>query len=260
MGGERRQRGRHVYSLAVLAPSRGASRRNAGRSDRRPGPEPPQWSEATSEVVMALENQYEIPDAVGIPEELYLHASRWLQPVLDRVILFPIASQRYRALHTAIWQELASRARERGTTPKYELCREARQALALVIGGLNVPARLLDPCDPASPAAAEYVLGKIQARINDEVTQGLLGPGWRRRPNEDPLGESDAAVAPQEQPEANLIIARLLTDSRLSPRARDLLQAMRDHDGVIADAAHALGITSSTARTMLQRIRSKLTV
>lgn len=200
---------------------------------------------------------------IGIPEELYLHTSTWLRPVVNRVILFPIAPQRYQALRDAIRRELESRASDRGTTPEYELCREARQALSLVISGLSVPARLFDPCDPVSPAAAEYVLREIQANINNEVTNGLLGPGWRHRPNEDTLGESEVAVDPQETQEqygASLFIAGMLTDSRLSPREQDLLQAMLDHGGVIADAANALGITSSTARTMLGRIRSKLTV
>ena len=204
--------------------------------------------------------QGEMATVFGIPEELYLHASEWLQPVLKQVILSPIARQRYHAFHDAICQELRDRASDHGTTPKYELILSARKALSLVIDGLTVPTRLFDPCDPASPEAAEYARRKIQAKINDEVTKDLLGPGWRHWSKEEPLGASDTDVAPQEQYErdgAKLFTVMLLTDSRLSPRERDFLKAMRDHGSVIADAAQELGIASSTARTMFQRIRSK---
>ena len=203
----------------------------------------------------------------GIPEELYLHASAWLQPVLNQVILIPIARQRLRALSDPIRRELEYRASDRGTTPEYELCLSARLALSLVIQGLTVPTRLFDPCDPTSPAAVKYVRKKIQERINYEVTIDLLGPGWRRLSKEEPIGASYTDVAQQESDKreeeklgAKLFTTILLNDSRLSPREQELLQAMLDHGGVIADAANALGITSSTARTMLGRIRSKVPV
>ena len=195
---------------------------------------------------------------IGIPEKLYLHTSTWLGPVVNQVILIPIARQRFKTLHPDIERELKRRASDRGTTPEYELCLSARLALSLVIQGLTGPTRLFDPCDPTSPAAVKYVRKKIQERINYEVTIDLLGPGWRRLSKEEPLGASDTDVDPQEQYETKLFVDGLLTDPRLSPREQELLQAMLDHGDKIADAARTLDIKPSTARKRLQRIRLKL--
>ena len=207
---------------------------------------------------MTVEAPDELP-VIQIPEEFQVGASPWLQPILNEVLLLPIARQRLRAFHATIWAELKGRADTNGTTPEYELCREASQALSLVISGLEVPTRLFDPYDPSSPKAAEYVRERIQQRINDEVTKALLGPAWRLQERELPPEETHGVSDPRKPYETNLLVAGLLNDARLSSKERELLQAYRKH-GRWSDSADELGIAHSTAGTMAQRIRKKLSV
>lgn len=112
-------------------------------------------------------------------DELTLYASDWLQPVIDDLIQRPIAPQRWRALRDSIDAALRERAAARTTSTERELRQAARAAISLVLNGLTVPARLLDPDDPKSPAARDFVLTAVRAKVNNLVTDDLLGPEWR---------------------------------------------------------------------------------
>lgn len=201
-------------------------------------------------------------DLIKIPEELRVYASPWLQPILNRVILLPLAPQRFRALSTKLMTELRERAADHDATPEYELCLCARKALKLTIEGLAVPKSSFDLHDPESPRAQAYILKQIQKRINRIVTEDLLGPGWWRTDKEEAIRADHSVDIPfLFADDRTPILVAFLNDPRLSKRERELLEAIAaPENSTIEEAARAIGIRSSTARAMLVRIREKLTV
>ncbi len=115
---------------------------------------------------------------------------------------------------------------------------------------------------PPEPEAQKYVLEQIQPRINRFVTEDLLGPNWRRQSQEQEFSEENeqhGQVLPDVDDGLSLFTAALLDDPRLAEREKQLLHAITATD-TTEDAAAVLGIKSSTARSMLVRIRQKLTV
>jgi hypothetical protein len=230
-----------------------------------------------------------------VPDEFYIRASRWLQKVLDKLILKPIAPKRFAALHSRLWRELSNRASDHKTTPYYELYAEAATALHGLLPEvgkvwMNIPSSLFDPADPDAPKAQEYVLKEIHHQINKKVTEIILGEGWWRAEKEQPFEEDDAVYLPAngtgkryrrrhhcgawhqlpDRMEENQAILDcwLLDDERLAPREHQLLKAMiqvemmpaetRRKNGTLPIAARQLKIKPATARNMISRIRKKI--
>ncbi len=119
-------------------------------------------------------------------DEYTLHASAWLQPVIEQLLERPVAAQRWRALRNPIDRALSERAAGSGVSKQQTLRSMARAAILLTLNELKVPARLFDPDEPMAPRAQKYVLEHVRSRVNNLVTEDLLGPGWRH-----PVGSQD---------------------------------------------------------------------
>lgn len=188
-------------------------------------------------------------------DEFTIHASGYLRPALDRLMEHPLSPQRWGALWPQVRSVLEQRAKDKGTSPEYELRRSARMALSLEVPGLQVPARLFDPADPDAPEAAAYVYNHVKTGVQRRVTEDLLGPGWHRKQApapDDELAPSpplpDAALEATQEIEALLAVA---TD-----RERSIIEMIVKGD-TISEAAHKLGITAATARQALRRARQR---
>ena len=188
-------------------------------------------------------------------DKFTIHASRYLRPVLDRLMERPFSSQRWGALRPQVLAVLKQRAEDNGTSPEHELRRSAWAALSLEVPGLQVPARLFDPADPDASEAAAYVYDQVKAGVQRRVTEDLLGPGRRRHlfaaPDDEPAPSPplpDAVLEATQEFEALLAVA---TD-----RERSIIEMIVKGD-TISEAADKLGITAAAARQALWRARRR---
>ena len=78
-------------------------------------------------------------------DEYTLHASAWLQPVIEQLLERPVAAQRWRALRNPIDRALSERAAGTGVSKQQALRGIARESILHTLNGLAVPARLFDP-------------------------------------------------------------------------------------------------------------------
>ena len=128
-----------------------------------------------------------------------------------------------------------------GTSPERELGKAARTAISLVLNGLTVPARLFDPDDLKSPRARDYALEVVRARVNNLVTEDLLGPGWRHssEPDGDLLSMGDTQW--QSHIEIESEFRRVLSDLRGDEQNLEIL------------LGHYLGESSSEIAARLEK-------
>ncbi len=182
-------------------------------------------------------------------DEFTIHASRYLHLVLDRLMKHPLSPQRWGVLWPQVRFVLGQRAKDNGTSPKYELRRSARTALSLEVPGLQVPTRLFDPAIPDAPEAVAYVYNHVRAGVQQRVTEDLLGPGRLREQEPAPSPPlPDAALEATQEIEALLAGA---TD-----RERSIIEMIVKGD-TTSEAAHKLGITPAAARQALRRARQR---
>jgi DNA-binding CsgD family transcriptional regulator len=124
----------------------------------------------------------------------------------------------------------------------------------------------LDAANDLSITDKQGISKAIQRRVNDLVTQDILGLEWRRRSKPDPPTgqERPSPSALREVPsdlreiETRLDVSRLIHKADLSDREAELMGLLR-RDEDISRAARTMGIKASTARvlksTALKKIR-----
>lgn len=165
----------------------------------------------------------------------------------------PIARQRWNAFHPALRDELNARAKEFGTTWQTELKKCVVQSFLIAVdaaGGIMTP----------EPRKA------FLKKLNDLVTEDLLGPGWRRRHKnvglEDLLAEGLDNVLPHlpshgGEVEAKLDLEAAMAKAALTEIEVEIVEFMRRGES-LADVAKNLGIREGTARQRLHRARNKM--
>lgn len=193
-----------------------------------------------------------------IEDEFTLYASTWLQPLIDKLLSHPIAPQRLRARKSYFDEALKERALSRGTNPKYELRRAARTAISLTLSGFSVPARLFDPNETDAPLARAFVRKGVRQRVNNLVTEDLLGTNWRRHDvsidEEIPDSfDSDELIGILDNQERT---AKLL--DALTPRQRQVIQLIYKEDSTLEAAGKKLGITKQTVDEIHKAALKKL--
>ena len=156
-------------------------------------------------------------------DEFTLYASGWLQPVVDGLMERPIAPQRWRALHDTIDHALSERAAILGVSKQQALRIMARASILLTFKGLAVPARLFDPDEPMAPRAQKYVLKRVRSRVNNFVTEDLLGPGWRHPVGSQDDSEPVAEYLLQDELEIESEFRRVLAELRDDEQGREII-------------------------------------
>ena len=159
----------------------------------------------------------------------------------------PIAPQRWQAIGDAVRRELEARAKANGTTREKELNRCVANSLLLAVdqaGGIFTP----------GPRRA------FHTKLNNLVTEDLLGPGWRERAHED-IAELENFLVDQFEHallvETVVELDALMSKAKLSKRETEMFMAVLQ-DERPGEAAARLDITEGAARTVLSRARKKL--
>ena len=158
-----------------------------------------------------------------IDDEFTLYASGWLQPVIDGLMERPIAPQRWRALHDTIDHALSDRAAVLGVSKQQALRGMARAAISLTLNDLSVPARLFDPDEPKAPRAQKYVLKRVRSRVNNLVTEDLLGFDWRHPVGLQDDSEPVAEYSLQDELEIEIEFRRVLAELRDDEQDREII-------------------------------------
>jgi len=194
---------------------------------------------------------------------LAIHASDWLQPVINELLDDPLVPQRRRALRQRFDVELRRRADSHGTSVEYELLQAARIALSLALP-LSVPDCLMDANDSS---AADYARRELRRRINERVTHDLLGHEWRHEyaqkhdtveDHEHELEASDPLIDLLTAQTNDEDLLATLVEADLTPSERALVDVIANGEAdTRAEAARRLGITPANARKIAERIRRK---
>jgi hypothetical protein len=157
-----------------------------------------------------------------------------------------IASQRW----PFVKSDLKMMARQHGRPTKKE------RALLITSAIFNA----LDAAGDLSITDKEAISEAIQRRVNDLLTQDILGPEWRRKSKSEPLtGEEEGPdLSTLREVETRLDVSGLIHKAHLSDREAELMGLLRK-DEDISEAARTMGIEDSTARnlksTALKKIR-----
>ncbi len=186
------------------------------------------------------------------PEADRMAAIHWLA---EKWFRKPIARQRFRALAPRILAALGERAQTSEATPQAELKRAVIQALLIALGELEKIGGIFAP-EPRQ---------QFLRRLNNLVVEDLLGPKWRRAPNEvayedaETLQEllSEEAVYAEVEVEAALDLDALVSKAGLSKAETEVVMALRQSPS-LTDAAEKLGIKPGTARVRWHRAKEKL--
>lgn len=159
----------------------------------------------------------------------------------------PIAPQRWQAIGPGVRRELDARAEAHGTTPEEELKRSVVNSLLLAVddaGGIFNP----------GPRKV------FHRKLNDLVTEDLLGPSWRKKAHE-AIGELENVLAEQFEHgvETAIDLDALISKAELGKREAEIVAAVRQGERLV-EVADRLGIKKGTARVALHRACKKMQI
>ena len=166
-----------------------------------------------------------------------------------------VAQKRKVAIGFMLELETSLRAKDHGISLQFEKQRIGKVNLLLAVKDKELR--------NFNPFAGKEVLGILRRRLNDLVTEDVLGDDWRRGKKEVP--DPDLEVFPfRESPhgrvsflEAKLDVAKLLNRTHLSNRESQVITLLK-LGMTEADIARELGKSPSTIRVLYHRALKKI--
>jgi DNA-directed RNA polymerase specialized sigma24 family protein len=207
------------------------------------------------------------------PDSDRMEAAKWIADNwrLNR----PIAPQRWQAIGPAVMQELVARACVHNSSPEAELANSVAGALLQSIDELG---GILTACQSRSGQPVPFRVA-VRSRVNDLVTEDLLGSNWRKYPGEEKLALEEALnrafgesplegkiVAQLEDPAAAeafrqiedcLELEAIVNQTNLGEREAEIIAGLRNGEQ-LTDIAERLGIKPGTANVASSRALKKL--
>lgn len=189
-----------------------------------------------------------------IYEDLYIRWPR-CQRLVDSLIERPIAPQRWRAYLKRLDRALEDRATARETRKDYELQLSARTAVSLTCNGLRIPLKDMPIWIPEQDDYIQrLVRAGVQAKINNLVTEDLLGPGWRHEAGEI---DDDPSAAYEAVWLAEIELNRVLAECNLSAAEIEVLIG-RYYEESWQETAERMRKSQEAVRQIWSRLRRRL--
>jgi hypothetical protein len=162
--------------------------------------------------------------------------------------LYPIHQERWNEIEKELKSALRQRSELHGTTSSKVLEEELVQAFFVIAS------------DVAFSIFHDWEAGvrALRRHVNDAVTEGLVGPEWRRIRKEKELDIDVPSESRQEaQIETRLRVDQAIHRTRLTKREAEVIEAVRS-GSTTEGYAERRGISPITARVLYSRALAKL--
>jgi hypothetical protein len=177
----------------------------------------------------------DIPQFVFGPDQ----QRQGLDKVVEGLFKWPIDHRRWRAIRPEVLTVLQEKARAYGTDTSVELFRAARAAFSKILP--TMPRIILRGGDYDPKSFARWT-HEARRKINRQITEDLLGPDWRKPPEQAKEALPQVIHGPEQ--DVAVEIRNLLRNERLSVAERKAFEAFLACDGDRAAAAERLGLSA----------------